>query len=273
MPETLAEHSPIVLVVEDKARALQLRTTALAASGVTPIGVRSHDAAVREIRRAPAVDLVLTDIDLAGTPGDKSGVALARWVKQTYTDIPVAGYSAAFTDDEMGEDRQTFDYMWPKGRNVIDEIVRVCRQRALEHRALRASNAFDTHSLLRREHETVHGEHDLIRDLQLVGGERAPNDAVLIEAGYTLKLVETPQLEHPTIVWLQKVEGGVDAEVYGQPALYAHGATEGEAVAEVVELMRLYWKDVTGSDTEASGPALSLTNFLRDKLAEGDASK
>src|SRR4051812_21653886 len=89
---------PVILVVEDEEEALRLRLDALIDAECTPIGVQSHDDALRELRAAPAVDLVLTDIHLAAAPDDKSGVALARYIKNSYVDLPVAGYSAVFGD-------------------------------------------------------------------------------------------------------------------------------------------------------------------------------
>ncbi len=84
-----------------------------------------------------------------------------------------------------------------------------------------------------------------------------------------MKLVEAKneqQLSKPIIVWLLDVEGHVEAEVYGQPALYGYGETDEQAIAAVVDLMRLYAQQCE-APAEAVGPALSLTNFLAEVIA------
>ena len=276
---TLADASlgvPIVLIVEDQKDALMLRSELLDSAGCTTIGVRSSDDAIRELRASPGVDLLLTDIRLGRKKEDKSGVALARYVKETYVDMPVAGYSAWFGDNDLSEaDTAPFDVMWPKGFSTgaqIEQIVAACRERALEHRLQRASNAFEAQAVLRRRHESKYPEVALLRELRLGGGEAAPVELTLAEAGYRLKLVEPkgPVLAQPTIVWLCDVEGGIEAEVYGQPALYARARTDDEAIAEVIELMHLYGEELTADAPEAVGPALSLTEFLHRVLQIGD---
>src|SRR5437016_2643769 len=92
---------PVIMVVEDQAAARKIRVETLADKNCTVIDVASSDEALRELRAAPAVDLVLTDINLSGdtSTDDKSGFGLARYIKRTYEGLPVAGYSAYFWDD------------------------------------------------------------------------------------------------------------------------------------------------------------------------------
>jgi CheY-like chemotaxis protein len=267
------EPRPIVLVVEDNDRARRLRVEAFNQALCTPIGVRSHDDAVRELRAAPAVDLVLTDIHLAPPAEDKSGVALARYIKQTYRDMPVAGYSAVFVDEDLGSDKDVFDVIWTKGDvdfKHFEKIIEYCRERALDHRQRRREEAFEAHDLLRRRHETTHPDVELMRELRPGAGAAAPVEEALSEAGYRLKLVEADVngLAKPIIVWLLEVDDGVEAEVYGQPALYADGANDEEAIASLVDLMRLYAAELGPDAPEAIGPALSLTDFLRRVVAD-----
>jgi CheY-like chemotaxis protein len=267
-----AHGPPVVLVVEDREAALDLRTGAFDDAGCTTVGVRSHDDALRELRACPGIDLVVTDIHLTKQPNDKSGVALARFVKTTYHDLPVAGYSAVFADDDLSQrDEEPFDYIWPKGKmgpDQIDEMVDRCRESAIKHRLQRAETAFELHSLLRRRHEVAHPEVALLRELMLRGGEAAPVEAALRRAGYRLRLVDAnvAGLAKPTVVWLLSVDGGVEAEVYGQPALYALGTDDAAAIADVVELMHLYGAEVGADSPAAVGPALNLTQFLRRML-------
>ena len=269
------ESRPVVLVVEDNERALDLRIKLFSGADCTPIGVSSHDDAVRELRAVPGVDLVVTDIHLvAHEPGDQSGVALARYVKQVYADMPVAGYSAVFGDEELIDAHGFFDAIWPKPLDYkrIEEMVRVCRERAVAHRQRRREAAFEAHTLLRRRHELAHPEVELMRELRPGTGSAAPVEQALSEAGYRLQLVEAAVngLGKPIIVWLLDYEGGVEAEVYGQPALYADGKDDGEAIHNLVDLMRLYAEEIGPRAPEAVGPALSLSNFLEQVMANED---
>lgn len=273
----VVEGPPIVLIVEDEEEALDLRKELLDDAGCTTIGVRSSDDAIRELRASPGVDLVLTDIRLGRRGEDKSGVALARFVKDTYVDLPVAGYSAWFEDDQLSSsERAPFDAMWPKRFNnggEIQAIVEACRERAGAHRAMRSGNAFEAQAILRRRHEQLHPEVEMLRELRLDGGEAAPVETALEDAGYRLKLVEPRNraLAQPTIVWVCAVDGEFEVEVYGQPALYARSTTDADAIADVIELMRLYGAEITASSVDAVGPALSLTEFLRRVLEPTDA--
>lgn len=270
-----ADGRPVVLVVEDEDDALRWRTQSLADVDCMAIGVQSHDAALRELRAAPAVDLVLTDIHLAAPVNDKSGVALARYIRDTYVDLPVAGYSAYFEEHQLEADKEVFDELfdivWKKGGtqlDELDEIINYCRTRAMEHRKSRRDTAFEVHSLLRRRHEEDFPEVELMRELH-PPDQAAPVEAALRAAGYRLKLVETNEsrLAKPIIVWLLEVDDHVEAEVYGQPALYAHGDTDEEAIAALVDLMRLY-ADEQSSANQSVGPALTLTAFLARVTAD-----
>lgn len=270
---------PVVLVVEDRKKALEFRLEALTEAGCTTIGVQSHDDAIRELRASPGVDLVLTDIHLAKQRDDKSGVALARYIKDVYKGLPVAGYSAVFFDKDLSVgDEEPFDHIWPKAQldvAGIDQMVSICRAEALAHRQRRAETAFEIQAVLRRRHEAVHPEVELLRELRLGGGESEPVESVLSDAGYRLRLVEANVggLAEPTILWLLPVGDGVEAEVYGQPALYAQGASDEEAVADVIELMHLYGAEIGPDAPEAVGPARSLTEFLRRVLADERAAE
>jgi CheY-like chemotaxis protein len=133
------EPNPVVLIVEDEEQALKLRSDAFADADCTVVGVRSLGDAMRELRGESGVDLVLTDIHLEQAPGDKSGVELARYVRDTYA-LPVAGYSAVFADQELADDKDLFEAIWVKGSmdfRAFDEMVRSCRELALLSRRQR----------------------------------------------------------------------------------------------------------------------------------------
>src|SRR2546423_1417629 len=96
-----SESAPIVLIVEDQPDNLALRVELFKNAGCTALGVREADDAIRELRASPGIDLVFTDIHLRPSPTDKSGVALAKLVKRSHSDLPVAGYSAYFDENQL----------------------------------------------------------------------------------------------------------------------------------------------------------------------------
>src|SRR5690606_19579312 len=114
--------------------------------GCVPIAVEGTDAAARELTASPGIDLVLADIHLVPREeGDKSGVDLARFVKADYPSIPIVGYSAVFSADELSDaDLALFDYRYGKGLSTIKEIkvsMDKCAELARESRVQRKSRA------------------------------------------------------------------------------------------------------------------------------------
>lgn len=254
--------SPVVLIVEDDPRALSLRIDAFSDAGFTTIGAQSADAAMQEMVRR-VIDVVLTDIRLdVSRPNDKSGVRLAIAIKESDHDMPVAGYSAVFADSDVEGDQGVFDAVWPKGSKdsieQMDEIIETCRDYAFDH-------------LLRR-HEIEYPEAELMRELRPGDPVAAPrSDSFLSRAGYGLSLVEADGLALPVVVWVSGNNKGIDVQVYGQPALYAHAKTEAEAIAQLVELMQLYAEEIEAEPMEAVGPAISLVRFLHQRLGQAAA--
>jgi DNA-binding NarL/FixJ family response regulator len=126
---------PMIMVVEDEPDALEQRTSVLVGLKCATIGSRSEEEAVEKMSDGP-VDLVLTDIRLKVPRDDKSGVEFARYVKRTYQDVPVIGYSARFADKDLAPtDKDIFDEVWPKDLDFeqIDELMQRCRALASAH--------------------------------------------------------------------------------------------------------------------------------------------
>lgn len=258
---------PLVLVVEDDPVSLETRSELLSQHGCTPIPVRNADEALRELRASPGPDLLLTDIHLNTPPEDRSGLELARAVKRLRSDLPLAGYSAYFAEDEVAEAKHIFDRYWARGMQTIPEIeasIEVCRELALEHRRRRSERAADQLELLRRKYETDEPEVELLRELIPAERDSARIEEALRQAGYRLALVDanTDGLRQPIIVWLLEVDDHVEAEAYTQPSLYADGATTDEAIASLVELMQLYAAELAEDDGPAGDGVLGLKVFL-----------
>jgi DNA-binding NarL/FixJ family response regulator len=139
MSATATVELPVILVVEDDHEALEQRTNMLATMECTAIGFENDDEA-REAMLESLVDLVLTDIRLKPSKGDRSGIEFARYVKRIYPDMPVLGYSAVFADKDLAPlEKEIFDEVWPKTLNFlqIEEMLQRCRELALEHREQR----------------------------------------------------------------------------------------------------------------------------------------
>lgn len=263
---------PIVLVVEDNEVGLRRRAGLLADVGCLPIPVRSRDDAMRELRAGPGVDMVLTDIHLVDRVGDRSGVELARAAKSMNRDLPVAGYSAYFSDaHELGADLELFDRTWIKGamtRKDILQTVDDCRDLALGYRRSRTRTALEALAALRRRHEAVRPEFELLPEFPPGDVEADVVEPWLHEAGYRLRRVDADVsgFDRPIIVWLLEGADVVEAELYGQPALYADGPDASEAVANLLELMRLYAGELQGDASDVAGPALDLKRFLEQVM-------
>lgn len=128
---------PLVLVVEDDEYALQSRTEALSDADCAVVGVPSLGDAMRELRTEPKFDLIITDIRLSPSADDKSGIELARHVRDQHPDLPIAGYSAVFADHDLSDDMELFDAISVKGSmdyRSIDETVKHWRRLAEHHR-------------------------------------------------------------------------------------------------------------------------------------------
>lgn len=136
----VTQPDPLVLIVEDDEQALRERADVFSNAGCSVRGVQTLGDAMRELRGSPGIDLVLTDIKLAEPAGDKSGVELARHVRDAYPGLPVAGYSAVFADEELAADKDLFEAFWEKGRlnyRAIAAMVQFCHDLAVRHRHVR----------------------------------------------------------------------------------------------------------------------------------------
>jgi DNA-binding NarL/FixJ family response regulator len=139
MNATAVAEQPVIVVVEDDPEALEQRTSLLASLDCLAIGFLTDEEAREAMLSAP-VDLLLTDIRLKPSKGDRSGVELARYVKRTFPDMPVLGYSAVFADKDLAPlEKDTFDEVWPKNLDFmqIEELMQRCQSLARQHQVRR----------------------------------------------------------------------------------------------------------------------------------------
>jgi CheY-like chemotaxis protein len=136
MSTTITANLPVIVVVEDDEVALEQRTHALEELDCRVIPCGTYEEALTALQDSSA-DLVLTDIRLRASPGDRGGVALARFVKGTRPGMPVLGYSAVFADKDLSKaEKEPFDEVWSKDLSYmeIDEMLERCRSLAEDHR-------------------------------------------------------------------------------------------------------------------------------------------
>lgn len=266
---------PVVLIVEDMAGQRMDKARAMVERGCVPITVEGSDAAARELTASPGIDLVLADIHLVPRDrGDKSGVELARFVKTDYPDIPIVGYSAYFSAEDLTDaDLELFDYSYSKGQSTIKEIrvnMDRCAKLAVESRSQRKNRA-ETR-LADASGDTSERVLEIVRSATLAEVEGV--EQILHQAGFRLKLVTIPSAGNPEplIVWVRSQDDSVDVEVYGHSSLYVTGGSEEEALEHLIDLIQLYWEELD-SQEELSGPARKLHDFLADlKLADKSGS-
>jgi len=261
----IAEDGPVVLIVEDEAEQRVDRANQLLDRGCVPVAVESADAAARELTASPGIDLVLTDIHLVPKKrGDKSGVALARFVKADHPRIPIVGYSAYFSPGDLSEEELSlFDYQYVKGQSSIDEIevsLDACVRLASQARKQRLSEGKS-----RLTGQAAISPEFVLEVLRSANpGQEDDVEKSLHEAGFQLKLVKflSTATGDPLIVWVRDKDRYVDVEVYGQSDLYVTAETETEALEHLIDLMHLYWRELSEAEDPLGGPAQRLYDFL-----------
>lgn len=263
--------TPLVLVVDDEERNQNMRRQQLERKNLKVVVANSREGALTELDASPEMDAILTDIRLdPDDASDTSGLDLARDVRGRFAGIPMVAYSATIGEGVLSpEDESLFIRgvaKGPKLKRELDEIIEAIRDAAVSHREHRRQEAERQHAELVDRHplELTHAT-ETVRRLLPHSREAADIEASLKAAGYHLELVTCSAFRvaaNPVLVWLKDVEDGVEAEVYGQSILYAHGDDADDAISKLVELMWLYAEDFRGSEEDDAGPALRLRLFL-----------
>jgi CheY-like chemotaxis protein len=277
---------PVALVVEDKPASRERRVKLLETSGFIVFSAASSQGALQEVRSVPSIDIVVTDINLdPESATDKSGLALARSIRSENLSMPIIGYSAWFSEGELGSiELKVFDDYLPKGASTPDELlarVERWRGKALGHRKERATWAAAELERLRQKYGTPHPNFTTLRLLELDSGHKTSSDEpsaedILRRSGYRLRIIEPgtsrpllndaeAKIISPLVVWLKQESDITIAEIYGYPALYGFGDNEEQALTQVLLLMRGFYQELV---VEApTDEALSVvTRRLRDFL-------
>jgi len=277
---------PIALVVEDREEFLDTRLQLLNANGFLAIGATNERIALQELRATPAIDLIVTDINLDPTePSTKAGIDLAWSIRAIDSSMPIIGYSAAFAEGDIEpDDKSVFDDYLSRGalrHQEIEKHIELWRQRAYDHRQQRTSWAARELTRLRTKYGGQYPDYSTLRVLQPSDvkheGEKSSADLSLHQAGYRLRIVEPgtsrPSLRDesslvisPLIMWLRDEDTVTVTEIYGYPELYAFGDNDTEAIQEVLLLMDGFHKELvldSPPDNSMSPQTLRLRDFLK----------
>ncbi len=129
---------PTILIVDDDLESLRNRTVMFADSGMAvreAVSMEEAEALIGD--RSRSIDLAILDINLTGDPLDRSGVHLARLLREQLPTVPVVAYSAYYTEDELAPElRRLFTDWVVKGSmsvRTLDEFVERCSSLARAH--------------------------------------------------------------------------------------------------------------------------------------------
>jgi CheY-like chemotaxis protein len=125
-----------ILVVDDDERVGELRRSLFESRGLQVKVANSLDEALEALDGALEVDVVVTDLNLSGAPGNLDGVALARKLRSEREDLPIVAYSAFYANRDLPEGvDEAFDGLFAKGsmrltdiEDSIDLIMGLARQ-------------------------------------------------------------------------------------------------------------------------------------------------
>jgi CheY-like chemotaxis protein len=130
MAERADEHrpKPLVLIVEDDERLSKLRALSLEQMGLDVVVSNTLGEALSTIETAPELDAALIDIKLSDKPGDMSGIALAKAIRERYGDIPMFAYSAFYADEIRDDVLPIFDRYYTKGSTRVAGIEQALKE-------------------------------------------------------------------------------------------------------------------------------------------------
>ncbi len=268
---------PLVLVVEDDAKARAQRVKKLEKRGCRAEGASSLDEALALLDDAPP-DLVLTDINLAGIDGspNRDGVELARIVRARYEEtVPIAAYSFAYRDADLApSERGVFDLSVTKGSLSPRQVNRFFDDCA----ALAQVHFATTKGVNQLALERLHDRHPYYRPYATDRRRGPADDDAVVEqfvhdSGYDLAVVtpaDSAQYREPFAVLVRDSADGLIVRVWGQRSLYSSGRNWSEALEELASLMAELGEDLRNMPVgvRPSPEAASLRSFVDEHLAE-----
>lgn len=239
---------PLVLLVEDDDRSRELMQEAFTDQDCKVIAVADPDQAVFEMRSAPGIDLLVSDVKLRADDDDTSGMRLGEYLKNIRPDIPVALYSSIFYENQLdsaldGDTRTRFDIVLPRGgpkwsdEHVLDGCVELARQ--YRDRRFAQASAYDDSG--------PEASITVMREFTVGASAERSSDEVLQSSGYTLRLLDVRYggLRGPIAVWVLERDGHVSAELYQNSSVHSVGATVAEALNRLARVLHEQMEIVT----------------------------
>lgn len=272
--ELTTEVHPFILFVEDRDKARDYGTLFLKELGCSVVAVKNADEAIKMFMLSPNLDLVFTDIDLLGVEGkdDKSGVDLARFIKQLNCDLPIIGYSSKFDDNGLDiNEKLLFDGWFGKGKMVVQELFEMytnLKKKANEHKIKRFDEISDIFNGLIKRNVIENESFGKAIEIAFKFGETPFNqiDEAMNGTGYKLICVNSEsytRLTKSILVWIRVDDNLCETEVYGHSDLFCFGDSQNEAVHNLLILMEGFYEDMRlDSENNYSGPALKIRRFL-----------
>lgn len=266
------ENEFLALLVDDNPNVLRAVKDYFQRHGLRAIAASNVREALRHVKSTPALDVVITDIDLDPDPisNDTGGVTLAKEIRKIRATLPVLAYTAHKESDfDTLIDWSVFNAPLSKGGgpDEVKQNLEICLRHAQGHRLKRISGAKE--ELLRLQNKYDIPDHDVATLRSFLPGaqevafleSRSESrgmlnaDDLLRRAGYELHLIEAGKKLGdeevgqavtlvPIPVWIRKDEGFFVAELYGHPCVYAEGTTAEDAIASITMLMCGYQQDL-----------------------------
>jgi CheY-like chemotaxis protein len=289
----------LALLVDDNPSILRATKDYFQRHGLRAIVASNMKEALRHVKSTPALDVIVTDVDLDPTEGnDTGGVTLAKEVRKIRAALPVLAYTGHKEEDfDAPVDWEVFDEPLSKGGGfkTIEENLEVCLKHAKAYRQKRVSSSKEELFRLQEKYDIPDydvatlrsfipgGQEDCVPESDLASAGMFSADDLLRRAGYELHLIEAgKKLGHedvgqavtmvPIPVWIRKDGGFYVAELYGHPCIYAEGGTADEAIAGVTMLMCGYHQDLQSNDS--LGVELeNLKEYLKRALSVTHATK
>jgi CheY-like chemotaxis protein len=265
---------PLVLLVEDNKQNLAARRIGFEERNCAVIAVTNANDAIREIAARHLISLVVMDINLRQDADDVSGLALARYLRDTGRDVVKAGYSAHFAEDDysaipLTERDELFDHYYPRSRlkaheiaRMLDELARVARVHMLAKAA-----AFQAKLELTLA-DSVENLSDFRSYRDVIASMRAQveqADALIESDLLLLDPAKYPELRRTVYTICRTLDGSTDLEVFGVPVLYSAANDSDAAAAQLIELMVAFHNDIR-EFPDLGEPAKELANFLASVL-------
>lgn len=296
MAETVAEanYRPTVVIVEDDKRIANRRREWFLDAGFEPLIAYDRQQAFEQVRSAPGVDMIYTDVCLEPGGEDRSGEFIGEMLRaerrRSIFLVAVSGVvdpQNVRARDQQGlsvfdqiyrkmdiNSRDSFKSEAVKWHTEISGRVRARRELAetlisdlsVEHRIDAAALA-----ILRKKEvaETIHSVSE-------ISSEAADADVSAFKASnFMLRFVDNSYLErrvdqmgyegevfiqNSVPVWVKNIDGRTWAELYKYPEIGSFADSEEEAILQLFSLMHAINK---GADTEALE---SLTGEESDQL-------